>query len=103
MAPRTATIDRAHPRYRRLERLQENIGADSVKLTAEELQKLEAINATGNVQGARGTGGRPTGDRHQLPTPYVTTETPSRLIESQRLSAKVLADVDAVDHVKRLE
>jgi aryl-alcohol dehydrogenase-like predicted oxidoreductase len=44
------------PGTRRLERLQENTGADSIELTAEELQKLDAINATGNVQGARGTG-----------------------------------------------
>ncbi len=44
------------PGTRRLERLQENIGADSIELTAEELEKLDAINATGNVQGARGTG-----------------------------------------------
>jgi aryl-alcohol dehydrogenase-like predicted oxidoreductase len=44
------------PGTRRLERLQENIGADSIELTVEELEKLDAINATGNVQGARGTG-----------------------------------------------
>ena len=44
------------PGTRRLERLKENIGADSVELTAEELETLEAINATGSVQGARGTG-----------------------------------------------
>jgi aryl-alcohol dehydrogenase-like predicted oxidoreductase len=44
------------PGTRRLERLQENIGADSVELTAEELEKLDAINVAGNVQGARGTG-----------------------------------------------
>ncbi len=44
------------PGTRRLERLQENIGADSIELTAQELEKLDAINATGNVQGARGTG-----------------------------------------------
>ena len=44
------------PGTRRLERLQENIGADSIELTAKELETLEAINATGSVQGARGTG-----------------------------------------------
>ena len=44
------------PGTRRLERLQENIGADSIELTAEELDKLDVINATGNVHGARGTG-----------------------------------------------
>ena len=44
------------PGTRRLERLQENIGADSIELTAEELEKFDVINATGNVQGARGTG-----------------------------------------------
>ena len=42
--------------WQRRRRLQENIGANSIKLSAEELQKLEAINVTGNVQGARGTG-----------------------------------------------
>lgn len=44
------------PGTRRLERLQENIGADSIELTAEELENLEAINATGNVEGVPGTG-----------------------------------------------
>jgi aryl-alcohol dehydrogenase-like predicted oxidoreductase len=44
------------PGTRRRERLQENIGADSIELTTEELKKLDAINAAGNVQGARGTG-----------------------------------------------
>jgi hypothetical protein len=34
----------------------ENIRADSIELTAEELKKLDAINTDGNVQGARGTG-----------------------------------------------
>jgi hypothetical protein len=29
----------------------ENIGADSIELTAEELKKLDAINTNGNVQG----------------------------------------------------
>ncbi len=44
------------PGTRRLERLQENVGADSVELTAEELERLDAINATAIVHGARGTG-----------------------------------------------
>jgi hypothetical protein len=34
----------------------ENIGADSIELTAEELKKLDAINTAGNLQGACGTG-----------------------------------------------
>ena len=44
------------PGTRRLERIQENVGADSIKLTAEEVERLDAINATAIVHGARGTG-----------------------------------------------
>ena len=44
------------PGTRRLERLQENDGADSIELTAEELDKLDTINATATVHGARATG-----------------------------------------------
>jgi aryl-alcohol dehydrogenase-like predicted oxidoreductase len=42
------------PGTRRLERLQENIEADSIELTGEELEKLDATTAV--VHGARGTG-----------------------------------------------
>ena len=44
------------PGTRRLERLQENIGADSIQLTAAELERLDTINTTATVHGARGTG-----------------------------------------------
>jgi aryl-alcohol dehydrogenase-like predicted oxidoreductase len=42
------------PGTRRLERLQENTGADSISLTGEQLARLDA--ATTIVHGARGTG-----------------------------------------------
>jgi aryl-alcohol dehydrogenase-like predicted oxidoreductase len=44
------------PGTRRRERLDENLGADSIELTAEELDRLGQITETGTVVGARGTG-----------------------------------------------
>ena len=44
------------PGTRRLERLQENVDVASIELTAEELEKLDTINATATVHGARATG-----------------------------------------------
>lgn len=44
------------PGTRRLERLQENFGADSIELTAEEQAKLDVIGTTASVHGARCTG-----------------------------------------------
>jgi aryl-alcohol dehydrogenase-like predicted oxidoreductase len=54
VAPRPAALDRAIPGTRRLERLEENTGADSITLTGEQLARLDA--ATTIVHGARGTG-----------------------------------------------
>jgi aryl-alcohol dehydrogenase-like predicted oxidoreductase len=43
------------PGTRRLERLEENLGADSVELTTEELERLDGVTGTG-VHGERATG-----------------------------------------------
>ena len=39
-----------------MERLEENIGAAAVELTADDLRDIDAAAATIEVQGARGTG-----------------------------------------------
>jgi len=44
------------PGTRRMERLQENIGATTVELTADDLRAIDAAAATIAVQGARGSG-----------------------------------------------
>jgi aryl-alcohol dehydrogenase-like predicted oxidoreductase len=44
------------PGTRRMERLEENIGAATVELTADDLRAIDAATATIKVQGARGSG-----------------------------------------------
>jgi aryl-alcohol dehydrogenase-like predicted oxidoreductase len=44
------------PGTRRMERLDENIGATTVELTADDLRAIDAAAATIEVQGARGSG-----------------------------------------------
>ena len=46
-------VDRAHPRTRRLERLDENIGAVAVELTPDDLRDIESATSQITVQGAR--------------------------------------------------
>ena len=44
------------PGTRRMERLDENIGATTVELTADDLRDIDAAAATIEVHGARGSG-----------------------------------------------
>jgi aryl-alcohol dehydrogenase-like predicted oxidoreductase len=44
------------PGTRRLERLEENLGAADVKLTADDLREIDSALSKIRVQGARGTG-----------------------------------------------
>jgi len=46
-------VDRAHPGHRRLERLEENIGAAEVQLTSDDLRDIENATSQVVIQGAR--------------------------------------------------
>jgi diketogulonate reductase-like aldo/keto reductase len=49
-------LDRAHPRDDKLTRLEENLGAADVTLTAEDRSEIDRALAQLTVHGARGTG-----------------------------------------------
>ena len=46
-------VDRAHPRHRKLERLEENIGAVAIELTPDDLREIDSAASQITVQGAR--------------------------------------------------
>ena len=59
LAAGAEAVDRAHPRHRRLERLDENLGAVAVELTPDDLREIEGAasadhGARGPVPGAPG-------------------------------------------------
>jgi aryl-alcohol dehydrogenase-like predicted oxidoreductase len=49
-------VDRTDPGHTKLHRLEENIGAASVALTANDMGEIEEAAAKVVVEGARGTG-----------------------------------------------
>ena len=53
MAARPEALDRPHPRHHQLNRLDENIGALQVQLTAADLEEIEAASAGIKIEGAR--------------------------------------------------
>ena len=56
MAAGAEALDRADPGHAKLARLDENLAAADISLSAEELDEIETALASIEVQGARGTG-----------------------------------------------
>lgn len=53
MVARAEAVDRSNPGTTKLQRLEENLGAIAVELTADDLREIESAAAKINVEGAR--------------------------------------------------